>query len=323
MRTTIRVAGAMLALTTMSLLSACGVLPSPGDLLNPPPIETVDPEGELKVGDCLDDVMGAVADSSQLVTCATRHHADLVGLVEWSNMDALIAESDEEGAWKKLSNARVTYTEVLDFDHWGERACGQSFREVIGWTDIEAGGKSAEELDLLPGGAYELRAALAPREAFVVGDHRIRCLVRWYDPIAYTSGQQLSDLLDPAFPNRARDCYQVDDDYNLFAVECSQPHTDQSMLMFSALALGEDFIRDPDTYDAETLSGSDSLCDAMIRTVYGDWNEDLYYAWSGWFVGGDWDTAESGAVDEGLYPFGCFLSTWDGTTARSDLMSMS
>jgi hypothetical protein len=301
-----------LSIAIVGGLSGCGILPSPIDLLGGGGARGAAPEGPVEAGSCLDTITGRAADPADLVACTTGHSADVVGFVEWPGMADLVTAEGAQHVWDQLSGNYAQLDSAPEYNLWVARACGDALREFIGWDGLEVGGRSASELDLRPGGIYDVVAALGDEEAFLDGDKRTRCVLSWYEPVAYEPGTTAAAIATSEFPIVARDCYTADDEGYLNPEYCSKGHTDQVVVSFDGIATyGIDGVRLPEDYTTEELQNADLFCEDAVVAVLGPDIGD-HYAWSTTLYSDDWAALTGEPAPDGSYPFGCLLSTYDG-----------
>lgn len=303
-------------------LTGCGILPSPLLPFQPrPPVETLAPDAVVGAESCLDTQKGRIANSAELVACGTEHGADVIALIEWPGMDELIAAETAKVVWDELSGNYAQLGLSVDYDDWTADACGDALRELIGWDGITIGGRDARELDLRPGGSFEIVAAVAEAGAFLDGDHRVRCLATWYEPIEYPSGMTIADLATAEFPTIGRDCYLADDEGYMEPTYCNLRHTDQTVVTFDTVAaLGLEYVS-LDELDSRAQMDADRFCEDAVGTVLGDWDEANRFVWAGSMWSDDWAALDEEPDPAGSYPYGCLLSTFAGEFARDDVFA--
>ena len=319
MRST-RIVFGVVGIMIAASLTGCGILPSPFLPFEPrEPVETLAPDAQVEAESCLDDLRGRIASSADLVTCSTSHTADVIALVEWPGMEELIAGETAKVIWDELSGNYAQLGLSVDYDDWTADACGDALRELIGWDGLSIGGRDAAELDLRPGGSYEVVAAVAESGAFLDGDHRVRCLASWFEPIEYSRGMTIADLVTAGFPTIGRDCYLADDEGYLEPTYCNLRHTDQTIVTFDTLtALGAQFVTN-DELDTASQLDADRFCEDAVGTVLGTWDEADRFVWAGSMWSNDWAALVDEPDPAGSYPYGCLLSTFVGEFARDDV----
>lgn len=232
-----RLVGAITAVALLATLSACALpLPFPKPIGGGVVVEeTVEPGTPLEALSCLRSIQGRVADAADLVACDGAHRADVVALVEFPGIDALLAEHTPRQVWDELSGNYAIEGLSVEYDAWAADACRDALREAAGWDGHRIGGRDGADLDLLPASASENVEALADFDTFSGGDHRTRCVVSWFEAIGYGEGVTIADVAGPRFPSDARDCYLADDEGYMEPVYCDTQHTDQVMLTVDAV----------------------------------------------------------------------------------------
>jgi hypothetical protein len=305
------------SLTGCALLPPLPFLRGPGEERPPAaPVGT-----DIEEGSCLGqlDYDGDVTPRDELVSCSVQHSVDVLALVEWPGMDELLAAESVKTVWDEVSNTYALKGLAFDYQRWAATACGDAWRATIGWDRLSVAGKTASEIDLLPSGPFELVAATAEFGDFRDGDHRTRCVLSWFDPIAY-HGITPADLLTDDFPIVARDCYSDDGTY-LQPIICTFPHTDQALLTFDGLtALGAEFVQPDGMLDDDQSLDVNSFCMAAIQGTYGTIDAAEHYIWGGPWGGYDWDALSDDPDPDASYPFGCVVSRNDGGRERGDIL---
>lgn len=310
-----RLTATLAGVALLALLSGCALpLPIPKGPVEVP--EPVPADAAVEVGSCYAAMTVRALDPDDRVSCGAAHYVDIIGFVEWPEMESVLAEGNARQVWEELSGYYGIAGDAHRYDLWTRDACGDAMRELLGWDGMQVSGVAAHDLRLLPGGNFTVESVLADSAGFRGGDHRVRCVVSWFDPVTYPrSDLTIASLFDRDFPARARDCYTADDEGYLDITPCDRPHTDQTMLTFDALGLfDEDFVLRAADLDDDAFAQASRFCEAAVRVAYGSWNADDYFAWGTSYGSDDWTVLRDDVDPEGYYPFGCLLSTTAGVT---------
>lgn len=331
MRITRAAVGITITLTIAVGLSGCGILPSPIDLLTGEgagvgggdPGPTTPPSAEVEVGSCLGDLDygGDVTPRDELTSCSLQHGVDVIAMPEWPGMAALLSTETTKTVWDEVSNSYALKGLAVEYQDWAATACGDAWRASIGWDRLSVAGITASDLKLLPAAPFDVVAAVAEFGDFRDGDHRTRCVLDWYDPIAYRDLTP-ADLLSDQFPIVARDCYSVDGANYLQPRGCTVPHTDQALLTFDGLAgLGPEFVQPGAVLDEDQALRVNNFCMAAVQATFGTLEARDHYIWGGPWGSYDWDALVGEPDPDGSYPFGCVVARYDGGTERGDILA--
>lgn len=318
-----RLTAALASAVLLVLLSGCALpLPIPkGPIAVPAPVEKLD-DAELAVGSCLHSTSASTVDADDVVACTGSHTIDVVALLDWPGMDELLDEWPAKTVWDEVSDYYPLKGLATEYTRWARGACTDAFRKLIGWDAIEVQGRSAHDIELLPGGPYELVATVGDASTFSGGDHRTRCIARWYDPISYDADVTIADIVTPRFPSAARDCFARAADYSLEYVDCELAHTEQTMVTVDAYdAFGDDVVQFLDVADTATQDRADLFCGDAIAAAFGAWNEYNHWSWGGSIETAHWTALRDAPPHaDASYPFACLLASYDGEFDMGDLI---
>jgi len=278
---------------------------------------------EVEAGSCLGelDYDGDVTPRDELISCSVQHSADVIALVEWPGMTELLGAESTKLVWDEVSGTSPMRGLAVDYLAWASTACGDAWRSAIGWDRLNVAGTTASDLDLRPAAPFEVVAAVAEYGDFRAGDHRTRCVIDWFDPIAY-DGIGPADLLTDEFPVVGRDCYTFEPQWGLEPIMCTFPHTDQALLTFEGLeGLGAEFVQPDGVLDEEQTLHVDNFCAAAVQATFGTVDARDHYIWGGPWGGPDWEALSGEPDPDASYPFACVVARNDGGSERGDVLS--
>lgn len=286
------------------VLSGCGLFPSP------PP----EPPEPPAAGTCLESRSGALIDRESIVPCSEEHLFEVVGTVTWDGLDAVIAESDAEGAYNAITNGRVAEFDAAMFD-----ACDELNRQVLGIADVSVNGVDAAAMDLAVMGPLT-EYSLASREAFLAGDHATVCAIRWtgFDneerTVAYPEGITLADYADPQFPSDLHVCAASADTVNTF-LDCAEAHDSQQVLSFQGIqTVGAEWIAtvNPADLSVPDYTVPDAVCADLVAQAFPTLAAGGWVVWSNIFTGSSgWDGFDGTVDPDAGYYFSCDLNAPD------------
>jgi hypothetical protein len=252
------------------LLSACSALPLTVDEPTPTPATTV--AAELQPGDCLQSFDGTDSDRTSVIACTEPHAFDVVGFALWPGMDPAIAAADARDVFDALTEEPSDLGS--EYFAWATATCARLLREATGVDSLAIGDVTGNDVQLLPGGSFNLDLSLANHGKFVLEkDHRTLCSVAWLDAegqpaeVAWPAGVDIRSILTASMPTEAHYCYVIGKDQTTQnQIDCDEPHVGERTAQIAlGAALGPGLVS-----SVTSTGGSDTdwaAIDAFCATV--------------------------------------------------------
>ncbi|MCS0499265.1 septum formation family protein [Protaetiibacter mangrovi] len=316
-----RLVAALAGVSLLAVLSGCAMplpLPIPR---GPGAAGTADggpaaPAGAPVVGDCLDGMNGVDSDWGSHVECTRPHLYDVVAIDEWPGMDAAIDGATPARVFSAI-NGGSDDTFVSEYWGWAHEFCAAAVRDALGWGGLHP---RYDDLHVMPAGEWGFDMSLAARSDFDAGEHRTLCSLGWFDEHARTTGATLPEDFVADAGAGTEECW-VTDSTTADPVDCTEPHTDQTILWFDARsAFGDSFLAPETEFTDTQWQLVNATCADLVAPLLPTVPEGLT-VW-GWARYPEiWeDLADAPPVPDTWYTMDCLVGSYDGSEFVGDLL---
>jgi hypothetical protein len=195
-----------------------------------------------------------VPDLASVVDCRTAHAYEVYDVIDvpeaaltGSSRKERIANRDDLALPSELQDDS---TQRQAFEAFAELECGTSLQRVVGFGDLELGGKGAEDARILPvlRGVNALTYSVMPEKEWLAGRRKVVCSARFEEPEHTGPGRTpvqkqassddamiLTKVSDDALPVEFRLCRTYDQERReVAATSCAGPHVDEVLFYFEA-----------------------------------------------------------------------------------------